>query len=47
MKGLELFPSLRELNLSSNSLISMAYLDQSAGCLPNLELLNLSCNKIT
>ena len=43
MKGVSLFPNLRELNLSSNSLLSMAFLDG----LTHLEILNLSCNKLT
>jgi len=43
MKGVSLFVNLRELNLSSNGLLSMSFLEG----LKNLEVLNLSCNKLT
>lgn len=43
MKGVSLFSGLRELNLSSNSLLTMGNLEGMRG----LEVLNLSCNKIT
>ena len=43
MRGLNLFPALRELNVSSNSILSMSGLES----LSLLEKLNLSCNKIT
>jgi Leucine-rich repeat (LRR) protein len=43
MKGVSLFVNLRELNLSSNGLLSTGFLDG----VKNLEILNLSCNKLT
>lgn len=43
MKGVSLFVNLRELNLSSNGLLSMSFLES----IKNLEVLNLSCNKLT
>lgn len=43
MKGVSLFSGLRELNLSSNGLLSMSFLDG----LRRLEILNLSCNKLS
>jgi Leucine-rich repeat (LRR) protein len=42
MKGVGLFTGIRELNLSSNSLLSMSFLEG----MRKLEVLNLSCNKI-
>ena len=45
MKGIGLFQSLRELNLSSNSLMSMQPLFEMGPL--RLEILNLSCNKLT
>jgi Leucine-rich repeat (LRR) protein len=42
MKGVSLFSSLRELNISSNGLLSMSFLEG----LLRLEVLNLSCNKL-
>ena len=46
MKGIAHFTSLRELNLSSNSLMSMTPLFESKASL-QIEILNLSCNKLT
>ena len=43
MRGLNTYPNLKELNVSSNSVLSMSGLE-SLRC---LEILNLSCNKIT
>lgn len=43
MRGLNLFPNLKELNVSSNNILSMSGLEN----LSSLETLNLSCNKIT
>ena len=43
LRGLHLFPNLKELNASSNSVLSMSGLEG----LQNLQTLNLSCNKIT
>jgi Leucine-rich repeat (LRR) protein len=43
MKGVSLFVNLRELNLSSNGLLSTGFLDG----IKHLEVLNLSCNKLT
>jgi Leucine-rich repeat (LRR) protein len=42
LKGIGGYPNLRELNASSNSILTMSGLDE----LKNLEMLNLSCNKI-
>ena len=43
LKGIHLFSKVKELNLSSNGLMSMSFLE-SLTC---VETLNLSCNKIT
>jgi len=43
LRGLHLFPKLRELNVSSNSILTMSGLEG----LRSLESLNMSCNKIT
>jgi Leucine-rich repeat (LRR) protein len=43
MRGLNLYPNLKELNVSSNNVLSMSGLE-SLRCLVTL---NLSCNKIT
>jgi hypothetical protein len=45
MKGIAAFVHLRELNLSSNSLLSMSALFEMGSL--RLEVLNLSCNKLT
>lgn len=50
MKGVALFPNLRELNLSSNSIMSLnPLLDASVSQTVQfrIETLNLSCNKLT
>ena len=43
MKGVSLFVNLRELNLSSNGLLSTSFLDG----IKHIEVLNLSCNKLS
>lgn len=43
LRGLHLFPNLKELNASSNSLLTMSGLES----LQSLRNLNLSCNKLT
>eukprot|EP00347_Sterkiella_histriomuscorum_P016960 403351196 len=43
LKGIYQFSKVKELNLSSNGLMSMQFLDS----LSSVEVLNLSCNKIT
>ncbi|TNV86320.1 hypothetical protein FGO68_gene14015 [Halteria grandinella] len=48
MKGVTLFPQLRELNLSSNSIMSLNPLLEQGGMVQfKIESLNLSCNKLT
>lgn len=43
MRGLHLFSNVRELNVSSNSILTMSGLEG----LRQLESLNMSCNKLT
>lgn len=43
LRGLDLYASLKELNISSNSILSMSGLEN----LRWLETLNMSCNKIS
>jgi hypothetical protein len=48
MKGIALFSGLRELNLSSNSIMSVApLLEGNLMTTSRIEVLNLSCNKLT
>ena len=43
LKGIHIFSLVKDLNLSSNGIMSMSFLES----LSNVETLNLSCNKIT
>ena len=43
MRGLHLFPNVNDLNVSSNSILTMSGLES----LNRLESLNMSCNKLT
>ena len=43
MRGLQHYPNLKDLNVSSNSILSMSGLE-SLRCLQSL---NMSCNKLT